>query len=82
MRNKLLSLVLLVVAAQGVWAADSSAVTPDSVSNPDSLVSKPHMGPLGMDDLTGLSLFLTAVLILLLSMFLWRKSLMRRRQQD
>lgn len=37
------------------------------------------MGPLGMDDLTGLTLYIIAIFLLVLALFLWRKSIVAKR---
>ena len=60
-----------------VRAQDSSASTADSTV--DSLHTTTHLGPLGMDDLTGLSLYIVVLLLLVLSLYLWRKSINAQR---
>jgi hypothetical protein len=78
MRNKLILFGLWVLVPAGSFAADSVSTSTDS-SAADSLMAKPHIGPLGMDDMTGLSLYLAVLLLLVLSIYLWRKSMIVRR---
>jgi hypothetical protein len=77
MRSKVVY-ILTLVAVPGIALATDS-LGGDSTSVTDSVVAREHMGPLGMDDLTGLCLFLAAILLLVLTLFLWRRSIVARR---
>jgi hypothetical protein len=77
MLNKLLLILLLMVPRIAV-AQDQTPV--DTSASIDSLLAVPHSGPLGINDETGLVLFSVALLVLVLSMFLWRRNIMARMQ--
>lgn len=80
MRNKLLIWLFILATPIMAWAAESTDAASDSTVVPDTVSTKPHIGPLGMDDLTGMSLYLVALLLLMLSLYLWRRSLLARRR--
>lgn len=79
MQSKITYILTLLAIPVVASASDSLGVGSDSTSVTDSLGAGRHMGPLGMDDLTGLCLFLAAILLLVLTLFLWRRSIVARR---
>jgi hypothetical protein len=79
MRNKLLVVVLFLSVHSPIFAQDAADARSDSSSVIDSVISKTHTGPLGMDDLTGMTLYLVGLLLLVLCLFLWRRRLAAQR---
>ncbi len=75
MRNKLIYIWVAALAPAVAVAQDAAS---DSTAAADSaLKAAPHSGPLGMDDTTGLILYIIAILFLMLSLLLWRKRLQK-----
>ncbi|HYM20442.1 MAG TPA: hypothetical protein VEW28_05495 [Candidatus Kapabacteria bacterium] len=80
MRNKLFTIFVLLLLPNISFGQDASSAPTDSTAIIDSLLAVPHSGPLGINDETGLALFIIALLILLFGMFLLRKNIIARAQ--
>jgi hypothetical protein len=79
MRNRYFILLFSIVIVTAKLFADTTSVALDSAEKP---FIPPNQGPLGIDNMTGLALFGVAILISVFVIALWRRNIMKKRDNN
>ncbi len=76
MRNKFFILLFSFFIVTAKLFADTTSVASDSAIKP---FTPPNQGPLGVDNLTGLTLYGIAILFAVLIIALWRRNIIKEK---